>query len=229
LKNLGILKSLPILYVEDDDILRASTQNTLSVFFDDITTATDGVQAIKLLNEKKFYVAILDIRIPHISGIEVAQEIRKNDRDMLIFITSSHQETSELRELLKLNMVDYLVKPFSFSDLMNTLQACAQRLIESGGLKRVIYGSGYYDFIKKCIVKDGQDIKLTKNEISVLELFFEKKGAVVSFDEIERCVFEDDEEYKYGAIKNLISRLRKKIAGKAIVNVYEVGYYLKQS
>jgi DNA-binding response OmpR family regulator len=227
--DLSILKPLPVLYVEDDDIIRTSTQNTLSIFFDDITTAADGVQAINLINKKKFYVAILDVRMPYINGIEVAKEIRKNDQDMLIFITSSHQETSELREALRLNMVDYLIKPIGFSDLVSVLQECVRRIVAGGKLKKPIYGGGYYDIVKKCITKDEEDIRLTKNEIKVIELLLAKKGAVVSFEDIERYVFEDDEEYKYGAIKNLISRLRKKIGEKAIVNVYEVGYHLRQN
>lgn len=229
MKDLSILKPLPILYAEDDEAIRVSTQNTLSIFFDDITIAADGAEAIKFAAKHKFYVAILDVRMPHVSGIEVAKEIRKADKDILIFITSSHQETSELREALKLNMVDYLVKPFSFSDLMGVLQECAKRITESGKLRKPMYGGGLYDVSTKSIFKDGQEIKLTKNEIKILELFFEKKGSVVSFGDIERYVFEDYEEYKYGAIKNLISRLRKKIGEKAIVNVYEVGYHLRQN
>lgn len=229
MQELSILKSLPVLYVEDDEIIRASIQNTLSVFFDDVVVAQNGIEAMKLINKKKFYIAILDIRMPYANGIEVAKVIRKTNQDMLIFITSSYQDTNELKEVLKLNMVDYLVKPISFSDLLNALQECVKRLISGGYLKKHIYGGGIYDVAKKCIIKDEKEIKLTKNEIKVLELFFEKKGAVVSFDDIESCVFEDNVQYKYGAIKNLISRLRKKIGEKAIVNVYEVGYHLKQS
>jgi DNA-binding response OmpR family regulator len=229
MQDLAILKPLSVLYVEDDEIIRESTYKTLSLFFDDVSVAANGLEAIKLIGQKKFYVAILDIRMPYMNGIEVAKEIRKNDQDMLIFITSSHQETSELREALRLNMVDYLIKPFSFSDLVSVLQECVTRMIMGGRLKKPIYDNGYYDIIKKCVIKDDKEIKLTKNEIKVLELFFAKKGAVVSFEDIERYVFEDDEEYKYAAIKNLISRLRKKIGEKAIVNVYEVGYHLRQN
>jgi len=228
LKNIEILKPLPILYVEDDEMLMASTRKTLSLFFDNITTATNGMEALKLINCRKFFIAILDIRIPYINGIELAKEIRKNDKDMLIFITSSYQETSDLKEALKLNMVDYLVKPFGFNELLSVLQECATRISDTGKLQRPIYGGVSYDVIKKCATKDGEDIRLTKNEVKLMELFFEKKGAVVSFEEIEYHVFEDSDEYKYGAIKNLISRLRKKIGDDAISNVYEVGYHLRQ-
>lgn len=227
-KEIDVLKPLPILYVEDDEMLMSSTHKTLSVFFDNIATATNGIDAIKLVNERKFYLAILDIRIPHINGIEVAKEIRKNDKEMLIFITSSYQETHDLREALKLNMVDYLLKPFSFNELMQVLKECALRLIADGKLKRPIYGGVFYDVVKKCAIKDGVEIKLTKNEVKMLDLFFDKKGAVVNVEEIEYYVFPDSDEFKYGAIKNLISRLRKKLGEDAIVNIYEVGYYLRQ-
>lgn len=228
MKEIAVLKSLPILYVEDDEMLMFSTCRTLSTFFDNISTATNGVDAIKLVGEQKFYLAILDIRIPYINGIEVAKEIRKNDKEMLIFVTSSYQETNDLREALKLNMVDYLFKPFSFDQLLEVLKECATRLIADGRLKRPIYDGVFYDVVKKCAMKDEIEIKLTKNEVKMLDLFFAKKGGVVNFEEIEYYIFPDSDEFKYGAIKNLISRLRRKIGEDAIVNIYEVGYYLRQ-
>ena len=227
-KDIDILRPLPILYVEDDEVLMASTHKTLSVFFDNITTATNGLDAIKLVGERKFYIAILDIRIPNMNGIEVAKEIRKNDKEMLIFITSSYQETYDLREALKLNMVDYLLKPFSFSELMGVLKECATRLVADGRLKCPIYGGLSYDVVKKCIIKDEVEIKLTKNEVKMLDLLLDKKGSVVSIEEIEYHVFPNSDEFKYGAIKNLLSRLRKKLGEDVIVNIYEIGYYLRQ-
>lgn len=224
--GLKILKPLPVLYVDDDEVLMSSTKKTLSLFFDDIKTATDGIEALKLINSQKFYIAILDIRIPHISGLEIAKEIRKNDKDMLIFITSSYQETKDLREALKLNMVDYLVKPFTFAMLLDTLKECANRLKECGALIKKLNDGVYYDVIKKCVINDNEEIRLTKNEIKLIELLLDKKGNVATIEEIEYRVFPDSDEFKYGAIKNLISRLRKKIGEKTVVNIYELGYQL---
>lgn len=227
MKNIDIIKSLPVLYVEDDDILMASTKKTLSIFFDDITTATNGLDAIKLINSKKFNIAILDIRIPHLSGLEIAKEIRKTDKEMLIFITSNYQETDDLRQALKLDMVDYLVKPFSFDELMGVLNDCADRIKERGLLIQQISNNVFYYAQMRCVIKDGIENKLTKNEVDILELFLKEKGSVVKFEEIEYSIFSDSNDSKYGAIKNLISRLRKKIGEDSIVNIYEVGYYIK--
>ena len=133
MKNVDeILKSLNILYAEDDDTMRTNTSKTLELFCNHVFQANNGAQALELFQKEAVNIVMLDYVMPSIDGYNVAKEIRKLDKDVPIFITSSYTEKEKLMSMIGLNVIGYLEKPIDFNELMNTLKICANLLLESG-------------------------------------------------------------------------------------------------
>lgn len=222
MNNLSILKNKKVLYVEDDAVIRESTEQVLRLFFDDITLAIDGEEAIDLI-ENKFDIVILDLNLPKYNGLEIAQEIRKRSEETLIFLISSYHETQNLRDAMKLGAIDYLPKPIRFEELKNVLSECANRLSKN---KIKYFGDNLaYDTKLKLVFRNDEEIKLTKNEITFLELLLTNQKQVVPYNLITQELFQsNNSEINLASIKNLLLRLRKKLETPLVASVFGVGY-----
>lgn len=220
--NLSILKNKKVLYVEDDDVIRESISKVLNLFFDDITQAKDGQEAMNLL-ESSFDVIILDLNLPKYNGIEIARAFRAKSDEVVIFIISSYQETQNLRDAMKLGAIDYLSKPMSFDELKNVLTECAKKLSKKEIVQ--INDNLIYNKRLKAVFKDDNEIKLTKNEILFLELVLSNKKQLISYELITQELFNSQNyETNLPSIKNLILRLRKKLDIQLVDSVFGVGY-----
>jgi len=220
-----ILKSLNILYAEDDDIIRSNISKTLKLFCNDVIEADNGVSALELFHQKNVNIVILDYVMPLIDGYNVAKEIRKIDKDIPIFITSSYTEKEKLLSMIGLNIIGYLEKPIDFNELMQMLQKCADILVDRGRLKSS-FGQGLeYDYINKNITVNDKIVELTKNEYQFIEMLLKHKSSVVLIQDIENTIFAGAVELN--TLRNMVYRLRKKINKDVIVTIKEIGYMLK--
>lgn len=217
------LKSLSILYADDDEVLAVSTCKTLSMLFDKVYTAKSGLEAINIYNTSQVHIIMLDIKMVGMSGIEVANTIRKDNKSIPIFLVSSYTETKDLLDACKLNLIEYLQKPFTFQRLSNTLIECVEAIEQSGQILKKLNENMYYNQLSKEIIKDGEVISLTNNEISIFELLLDKRGQVIPYNIFQSHFFDD---FSDSAIKNIILRLRKKIGDDIIRNLSKVGYIL---
>ena len=116
--NLEDLRTISILYVEDEDQLRDSTAIILSKLFKKVYTACDGVEAIEVFkaNKKDIDAIVSDINMPNLSGIEMAKQILKDQFIPIIFITA-YTDDEFLRESINLNIDQYLMKPIKIKIL----------------------------------------------------------------------------------------------------------------
>jgi putative two-component system response regulator len=107
-----------VLYVEDNDEARQSTQLMLEEFFDDITTAIDGEDGYdKFLNDS-FDMIITDINMPKMTGVEMSSKIRETNQDIPILIISAHNEATYFLETIKIGIDGYLLKPIDLDQFM---------------------------------------------------------------------------------------------------------------
>lgn len=220
---LNDLKELSIIYAEDDELLRESTAKTLGLLFGQVFTATNGVEAMSLLNKyPNIHIAMLDIKMGTMSGIEVAKEIRKKNKEMPIFLVSSYTEVKDLIAACKLNLVDYIQKPFTFQILTKTFKECVDRLKSNGSLMRKVSDTIFYDPSSRILVKNGVEITMTKNEIDALELLLSKRGQVITYETFINLLGCSSD----AGIKNMMLRLRKKVGDELIRNLSKVGYTL---
>lgn len=223
--DLDLLKEMSILYAEDDSTVRESTAKTLSIFFKTVKTTNNGEDAIKIYEQMKPNIVILDIRMPLINGLEVASIIRQNDQHTPIIIATSYTENEDFLKAIKLNLADYIIKPFSFEQLRIALLEAIKKLEQNGLIYRMIGDGFHYDFTSKTIIKDDKTIPLTKSERLILEELLVAKGSIVTYERLEALLGLESNESK-GSIKNNILRLRKKVSKELILNVQDFGYLL---
>ena len=226
MKNgLEILKNMSILYAEDDATVREATTQTLSIFFKTVKAVDNGADALKMYRTTKFNMIMLDIRMPYINGLEVAKIIRETDQRTPIIINTSYQESEDLFKAIKLNIADYLIKPFAFDQFRLSLLEAIKRLEKNDLIISNIGENLNYDYLSKSIINATQTILLTKNELIILEELISHKGALVSYSRLEELLGLEFDLSK-ASIKNTILRLRKKIGKDKIINIQDLGYML---
>lgn len=222
--NLNELKNLTILFADDDTAFRESTTKTLEMLFKKVYVASNGLEALSLYTTLLPHIIMLDIRMGGMSGIEVAQAIRKVNKYVPLFIVSSYTETHEMIEACKLNLVDYLIKPFSFQSLCDTLTDCVKILQTDGNLLKQLNTHSFYSPYTKTLLKENTSLPLTKKEIMVLELLLEHRGQIVSYASLIHTL---GNNISNAALQTLVMRLRKKIGEDTIYNLSKVGYSIK--
>ena len=222
----SILKNLNALYVEDDPTLRSQTASLIQGFFAELYVAGHGGDGLALFKEKTIHLMICDIKMPVMSGIELATEVRKAGSRIPILITSAHTESDDLIESIRLNLADYLVKPFTFVRLKEALSACANKIIENGDLFVRIDEETTYCPLTRELTQKGLKYKLAKKESGLLELLVRNRGRLVSREQIENTLY-DQTPMSEAALKNLVLKLRKKVGKERIANVHSVGFLLR--
>jgi len=220
-----LLKGLNILYAEDDDTIRVNTAKTLELFCNKVFAVDNGASALELFKKEPVNIIILDYVMPLVDGYNVAKEIRKIDKNIPIFITSSYTEKDKLLSMIGLNIIGYLEKPIEFNALIQTLRMCVDILVENGKIKSSLGEDIEYDYINKSLIIADIILKLTKHEYQLIEILLKHKPSVVLKENIEDEIF--DGSVDQNTLRNLVYRLRKKIGKDIILTVKDIGYMLK--
>lgn len=224
-KNLTILKSLTVLYAEDDLIIQDSISRILKMFFKDVVIANDGKEAIENYNNKKIDILILDYVMPNLNGYETAKIVRKKDKKIPILITSAYTDKEKLLNAIELNLIKYIEKPILYDDLIKVFENIIKYMEENNLLQIKLDENIYYSFVDKNIIKNGEKITLTKNEVLFLELLLEKPNHLISKNIIENSVFKASVDEN--TLRNMVYRLRKKIDTDTIATIKDLGYIIK--
>lgn len=220
-----VLKNLNILYAEDDENIRQSTQKTLQLLFNNVYTACDGIKAVELFDNNHIHIALLDYVMPKKDGYLVAKHIRNQSKSLPIIISSGYTEQEKLLNAIELHLVKYLVKPVQYDQLSEVLEEAIEVLKTNDMLISTINEAIKYDHMNKKLIVQDSTVILTKQETKFIELLIEKRGNIVSKEDVEGIVFENDVETN--TLRNMVYRLRKKI-GKDLVNtVKDSGYIIK--
>lgn len=220
-----ILSNLTILYAEDNIIVRDLITKILKIIFKNVIVAKNGEEAIALYNQEKIDIILLDYIMPIVDGCHVANEIRKVDEDIPIIIASGHTDEEKLLKAIDLNIIKYIKKPINFNDLDDALYKSVVKLKKLNRLYVNLGESVKYDSINKIIINpQNLEIKLTKQEIKLIELLIKNKNSLVSKDLIIENLFDKDAEDN--TVRNLIYRTRKKISPKKIETIKDLGYIM---
>lgn len=218
-------KNLSVLYAEDDIELRTITEQTLRLIVGNVYAVADGEEALRVFENNRIDILILDIYMGNISGLDVARKIRETNDKVPIVIVSGSIATADLLEACKLNLVEYIYKPIEFNVLIKVLYTAVDRLRAQGLLFAKISDNISYDYFAKAFIdQHGEKTLLTKNEINAIELLIANRGQVVTYEMFSNL---SDEEMSDGALKNLILRLRKKmVEDNNLRNLAKIGYML---
>ncbi len=129
LKELSLMcQSLSLLYVEDNADARKSTLSLLNNFFEDITIAVDGQDALDKFSNKKFDLILSDINMPNLNGIEMLEHIRKDDKNIPIIMLSAYSDSEYFMQAIKLNVDGYILKPLASNQLYEALHKVVQKI-----------------------------------------------------------------------------------------------------
>ena len=228
-----------ICLIDDDQNILASLSLALKSEGYIISTFSDGLSGLNSLREDNYDIAILDIKMPRLDGVEVLQKLRQTSNLPVIFLTSKDEEVDQLLGL-KMGADDYITKPFSQKLLIERVRAILRRSKEAKDLNN----TDSNDIIKRgklslnmsrheCFWND-LPIKLTVTEFLLLESLASRPGYVKSRDQLMSAAYDDDIYVDDRTIDSHIKRLRKKFKDldesfESIETLYGVGYrYIKE-
>jgi two-component system copper resistance phosphate regulon response regulator CusR len=202
---------MKILLVEDDPKISSFVKIGLESSNCVVDIAYDGTMGEKLALSRRYDVMILDVVIPGISGFELCKKIRNNNILTPLIILTSLDSVEDKLTGFECGADDYLVKPFSFQELLARIKALNRRnrdAIVSPALKVLDLE---LDSISKKVIRNGREINLTATEFKILELLLSNKGKV--FDRI--LIAEKIWGFAFSSETNVIdvhiNSLRKKI------------------
>ena len=221
-KLLERLKSLTILYAEDDPDVKKSVTGYLELVFGHVVGATTGTEAYERYESGGVDVVLTDIDMPGLNGIDLAKKIRAIDQTTPIIIMTAHTKPEYLIDAVELNITRYLVKPFVGEALLGALE---KSFAQAADGPVSITGQLFYDTHEKQLIDGDAVIPLTVKESRLLEVFLRRKNQLLSQEEIERYIWEE-EFVTDSALRALIKNLRKKLPVDCIKNQVGLGYKL---
>jgi two-component system response regulator PhoP len=199
-----------ILVVEDETELCAQLQQMLQQTGYAVDTATDGRDALFMGREYPFDLAIVDIGLPIMSGVEVIQEWRKLGQTFPILILTARGRWQEKVEGLEAGADDYMVKPFHQEELLARVRALLRR---AAGVSKSSVQSGpvLIDTAAQTVCVADNELELTAYEYKVLEYLMFNAGKVISKTELTEHIYDQDFDRDSNVIEVFIGRLRKKL------------------
>lgn len=225
---LKTLKNLSILYIEDEERIRADMVGTLQLLCKEVYPHESATTAMKAYKEFSPDIIFSDISLGETSGLEFAKEIRQNDKETPIILLSAHTDTKFLLEAAKLKLVAYLTKPITFEELKTTLLEAVEEInVEDNSLIFTLNNHITYDTDLQVLYdKDSQEIKISASENKLLGYFIKNKNRTITQDEIKNFIWDDPYEATDTALKSLIHKLRSKVGKETIKNRSGIGYCL---
>ena len=220
-----------ILIAEDQKDLNKILVKKLTAEGYSVDNCFDGQEALDFLDMASYDGVILDIMMPKLDGLSVIKHMRaKGDHTPVLFLTARDSIDDKVKGL-DLGANDYLVKPFSFEELMARVRAMTRKTATSNSPVYTIADLSL-DTNTHAVTRGGENIKLSAKEFALLEYMLRNKGKVLSRDNIENNLWNFDYEGGTNAVDVYIRYLRKKIDDnfepKLIHTVRGVGYVIRE-
>jgi len=225
-----------IALVDDDRNILTSVAMTLEAEGFDVITYNDGQAALDGFNKNLPDMAVLDIKMPRMDGMELLQRLRQKTQMPVIFLTSKDDEIDEVLGL-RMGADDYVKKPFSQRLLVERIRALLRRqdAIETGEVgeteetKVIERGDLRMDPLRHSVSWKGKDVSLTVTEFLLLQALAQRPGFVKSRDQLMDVAYDDQVYVDDRTIDSHIKRLRKKMRTadnefSAIETLYGIGY-----
>jgi two-component system OmpR family response regulator len=218
-----------ILVAEDDPNLAEGLLRSLRQSGYAVDSVTNGEEADAALEANEFDLLILDIGLPKKSGLEVLRRLRSRNSPLPVLILTSRDTVGDRVTGLDAGADDYLAKPFELAELAARVRALTRRGM-TGGSVLISHGPLTYDQIGRVARLNGETIDFSAREVSLLEIFLQRAGRLVSKDQLVNHLCEWGEEVSANAIEVYVHRLRKKLepGGVRIVTVRGLGYSLEK-
>lgn len=227
-----------VLIAEDEKDIR----NLLKLQFEQegysVFAVNDGIEALETLQNKSIDLAVLDVMMPRLDGFNLLRKIRQTSNIPVIFLTARGDDMDKVLGL-GIGADDYLVKPFSMTELLARAAAQLRRNLEYSFQKpqafsQIVCGSLCLDKDACCVYKDDVLVELNAKEYMLLQHLMENPGRVFTKKQLYKAVWDEDIYYDDNTIMVHISHIRKKIEDpknpEYIKTIRGIGYkFLKHS
>ena len=227
-----------IALVDDDRNILTSVSMTLEAEGFEVETYNDGQAALDAFNKKLPDMAVLDIKMPRMDGMDLLQRLRQKSQMPVIFLTSKDDEIDEVLGL-RMGADDYVKKPFSQRLLVERIRSLLRRQEAISGdadggtpaveTKVMERGELRMDPLRHSVSWKGKDVSLTVTEFLLLQALAQRPGFVKSRDQLMDVAYDDQVYVDDRTIDSHIKRLRKKMRSadsdfSAIETLYGIGY-----
>jgi two-component system, OmpR family, response regulator ChvI len=228
---------LTIALVDDDRNILTSLSVALQSEGFATRVYTDGETALKALTENPADLAVLDVKMPRMDGMELLRRLREKTALPVIFLTSKDDELDEALGLA-MGADDYIAKPFSQRLLIARIRAVLRRAEmravpvgaeQAGEAAEIVRGRLSMDPARHRVCWDGKDVALTVTEFLILEALAQRPGVVKNRNQLMDVAYQDDIYVDDRTIDSHIKRMRRKFRAvdpefKGIETLYGIGY-----
>lgn len=222
--------------VEDDASIRDALREAISGDGHAAVCAGDGAEGVRIFSQQSFDLVLLDVMLPQISGYDVCRKIRETNRSVPVIMLSARGEEIDKVLGLELGADDYVTKPFGLRELLARVHSAFRRTdLQSAkhlppvSLSDTFYfGEALIDRKRFTAARGADSIELTARELNLLEVFYRRKGEVLSRDFLLNEVWGIDYLGTTRTLDQHVAQVRKKVEGEGsprwIKTVHGVGY-----
>lgn len=221
----------------DDDI---AILNSIKIYLEqegyNVLTATNGLEALDIIENNEIHCLILDIMMPKLDGLTATLKIREKYNFPIILLSAKSEDTDKIAGL-SLGADDYVTKPFNPLELMARVKSQIRRYSSLGSMvttnEQIVTGGLIIDTKAKSVSVDGENVHLTAREYKILEYLMQNMGSVLTSSQIYEAVWN---EPSFGIEKTVtvhIRNIREKIEinpkdPKYLKVVYGLGYKIEK-
>ena len=220
-----------ILIVEDDMKIASFLEKGLCEAGYTVDVCGDGLAGLDMVRTEPYAAAVIDIMLPHLDGLTLIEKMRADTIETPVLILSAKQSVDDRIQGLQRGGDDYMVKPFSFSELLARVQALIRRDQKNVEPTSLSAGPLHMDLLRHEVSREGVNVELPAKEFALLEYFMRNPGRVVSKTAILERVYDYAFDPQTNVVDVLVCRLRNKIdkdfSGKLIHTVRGMGYVLR--
>ena len=220
-----------ILVVEDDKKIASLVVRGMEQAGFAVDHAEDGEDALHLALSEPYDAAIMDVMLPKLDGLTIIERMRQKKIHMPVIVLSAKRSVDDRVRGLQMGGDDYLVKPFSFTELLARVRALIRRANHEAEPTRLLMGELSLDLLTREVIRSGKKIDLQPREFSLLEYLMRNSGRVVSKTMIIEHVWGYSFDPQTNVVDVLVSRLRNKVdrdfENKLIHTHRGVGYAIK--
>lgn len=229
-------ENLKIMLVEDDESLGFLIKDSLDELGWKVHLYGDGEKGLSAFHNQTFDLCILDIMLPRRDGYDLAQDIRKYNKQVPIIFLSAKSQTEDRIRGFQIGADDYVCKPFSIEEFKYRIEAVLKR---SGGVPTSADRMGYLkagrsslDLHNLLLNSNGITTQLTYKEAKLLEMFFRHRNKLIERDVFLKTVWEQDGFFVARSMDVFVSRLRRYLRTDPLLkieNIRAIGYILKEA
>ncbi|MGF6308278.1 two-component system OmpR family response regulator [Bradyrhizobium sp. i1.8.4] len=220
--------AMRVLLVEDDRMIGAAVVDALRDAAYAVDWVRNGEVAIEASRGETYDIALLDLGLPVVDGLDVLRTIRADSRRLPVIILTARDTLNDRIQGLDLGADDYLIKPFEIGELLARMRAVLRR--EGSGVPPLLTnGELQLDPATREVSFRGETAVLSAREFALLQALLMRPGTILSRAELERQIYGWSEEVESNAVEFLIHAVRKKLGAAAIRNVRGVGWMADRS